>query len=75
MKGKEITKQKRRKIISVSKKKRGGGTYHSKTLSESSSQTELASLNVRDDSSDDANDVAECENTVQGYLHFVCRPG
>jgi hypothetical protein len=68
-KGKEMPKQKSRKIISLSNRKRAAVKLFPKAVQ----QTELASLNLRDDVNDD---IAECENKarnfVQGYLHFVC---
>jgi hypothetical protein len=71
----ELSKQKSRKIIHLSKRDRklAAAKLFPKVLQE----TEVASLNICDDSSgddDDDNNNDECENTarnsVQGYLHF-----
>jgi hypothetical protein len=74
-KGKEIPKQKSGSIIFLSKRK--GKLAAVKLFPKVLQLTELASLNLRDDSSDDVNDdIAECENKVRGfvqrYLRFVC---
>jgi hypothetical protein len=73
-KGKEIPKQKSRKIIFLSKRK--GKLAAVKFFPKVLQQTKLASLNLRDDNSDDVNyDISECKNKarnfVQGYMHFV----
>jgi hypothetical protein len=68
------TKTKEQKIISLSKRK--GKLASVKLFPKVLQQTKLASLNLRDDSSDDVNyNISECKNKVrnfvQGYLHFV----
>jgi hypothetical protein len=74
-KGKETPKQESRKIISLSKRK--GKLAAVKLFPKVLQQTELASLNLRGDSSDDVNDdIAEFENKVRDLkcdsAHLSC---
>jgi hypothetical protein len=68
-KGKEISKQKNRKIISLPKRK--GKLAAVKLFRKVLQQTKLASLNLRDDSSDDVMTTSLSVRTKPGILYKV----